>query len=149
MGCAKYWDQLRALDTAMGALRDVGIGVGTQAYDALWRQRGAVLGKLRAMAPSPRESTTAAHVKVVGRLRALGLEFAAASPRIHISELEEATVRVWFDIEQEWLAEARLSPGAPPIYHSLTTEEAVSLIKETPTPELIASLFHVTEPVDN
>lgn len=80
------------------------------------------------------------------RLEALGLVYAAASPRITIEELRDATIRVWKDPEIGYMAEARLSPTAPPIYRRLTDEEARLIEAGKTPPELIARLFQPESP---
>lgn len=70
------------------------------------------------------------------------------SPRITPEEAKEAFVRVWWDEEKGYFAEARLHPGDPPTYTALTPEQATNLRGPDPDPSLIALLFQPKEPVD-
>lgn len=70
------------------------------------------------------------------------------SPRITPEEAREALVRVWRDEEKGFFAEARLHPGDPPIYTSLTPLQATNLRGPEPDPSLIAELFKQREPVE-
>jgi len=106
-----------------------------------WRLRGGKVGP-------PTETTQTASLSPALRLAALGLLYAAASPRITIEELRDAIIRVWHDEEKGYFAEARFSPGAPPIYTPLTPEQAHNLEGPEPDPSLIALVFERREPVD-
>lgn len=68
------------------------------------------------------------------------------SPRITPEEARDAGVRVWFDEEKGYFAEARLRPGATPIYTALTPEQATNLKGPVPDPALVARLFERKEP---
>lgn len=70
------------------------------------------------------------------------------SPRVTPEEAREASVRVWRDEEKGYFAEARLRPGGPPVYTSLTRQQATILQGPDPDPSLIAMLFSRKEPVD-
>jgi hypothetical protein len=70
------------------------------------------------------------------------------SPRVTPEEAREASIRVWRDEERGFFAEARLRPGDPPVYTSLTPEQATKLRGPEPDPSLIAELFKRMEPVD-
>ncbi|MBU2060204.1 MAG: hypothetical protein KKB38_21035 [Gammaproteobacteria bacterium] len=145
MGCYKYWEQFDEIEKGREVLLSAGIGPGHTAYEALWKERGAVLAKARAAAPSTRESPTVAHISVLGRLQALGLEYAAFSPQRAAEEFEETVITARFDIETGWFAEARMKPGDLPIYHQITAEEAISIIKGEPSYDLMARLLRAEE----
>lgn len=70
------------------------------------------------------------------------------SPRITPEEAKDASLRIWLDDEKGYFAEARLRPGAPPIYTALTAEQAQRLKGPEPDPSLIALAFELKEPVD-
>lgn len=70
------------------------------------------------------------------------------SPRVTPEEAREASVRVWLDEEKGYFAEARLRPGDPPVYTSLTPGQATNLRGPEPDPSLIAELFRRQEPVN-
>lgn len=92
--------------------------------------------------------TSTAALSPAQRLEALGLVYAAHSPGVSIEELRDASIRVWRDDEKGYFAEARFKPGAPPIYTSLTPEQARNLEGPEPDPSLIAMVFERKEPVD-
>lgn len=81
------------------------------------------------------------------RLSALGLTLATHSPSYTIEELKDAIIRLWRREEGGDLAEVRIKPGAPPIYHSVTPEQANQIESGEISAELIADLCHPTEPV--
>lgn len=82
------------------------------------------------------------------RLAELGLVYASHSPGVSLEELRDATIRIWRDEEKGYFAEARFSPGSPPIYTALTREQALNLEGPEPNPSLIAMVFERREPVD-
>lgn len=139
MGCGVYWQQFKTVERDLASLRRLTVEESHPAYQALWKQRGALLARVGEKLP--RVTIPITHEEVLGRLHALGLEYAGASPGFTAEELEKAVVKVWYDIEESWFAEARFKPGSPPIYRSLTAEEAVSFIKHEETPALIARVF--------
>jgi len=112
MGCGVYWQQIRTADRALGDLERLGLGPGTEAYEAVWRQRGALLAEV-------------------------GMKF----PRIDYTlsmwrEFSPQRIRVWFDPEFGFNAEIRERPGAPPTYKLVSAEAAAAIIKDEVTPEL-------------
>lgn len=50
-------------------------------------------------------------------------------------------IRLGHDSETGWFTEARVRPGAPPIYHHLGDEEAMAVLKHEISPELHDRLF--------
>ena len=140
----KYgYQQLHNVDNALAQLERVGFGPGTEAYDTLWRQRGETVARIGYK--YPRGSVTISHEEVLRRLETLGLEYAARSPGFSKEELKDAVVRVYLDVEGGWMAEARFKPKGKPIYHSLTTDEAMAFIKGEESGELIAKVFEEDE----
>lgn len=83
------------------------------------------------------------------RMAKLGLEVVSASPELTIDDLRDAVLRLWKDPETGYMMEARMTPGAAPIYHSISQLEATAWEAGTPTPEFIARMFTPVEPVDN
>ena len=117
MGCGVYWQQVRTADRALRDLDRLGLGPGTDAYNAVWSQRGALLAEI-------------------------GRKF----PRIDYSlsmwkEFSPQRIRVWFDPEFGFNAEIREKPGAPPTYKMVPAEVAAAIIKDEVTPELKAQLM--------
>jgi len=112
MGCGVYWQQIATTERALGDLEKLGLGPGTEAYEAVWHKRGALLAEV-------------------------GRKF----PRIDYSlsmwrEFSPQRVRVWFDPEFGFHAEIRDRPGAPPSYKVVPAEVAVAIIKDEISPEL-------------
>lgn len=70
------------------------------------------------------------------------------SPRVTPEEAREAGIRVWWNEERGYFAEARLRPGDSPIYTELTPQEATNLQGPEPDPSLIALVLSPREPVD-
>jgi hypothetical protein len=93
-------------------------------------------------------TTQTAIVAPALRLAALGLIYASHSPGVSIEQLREATIRIWWDEEKGYFAEARFWPGAAPIYTALTPEQARNLEGPESDPSLIAMCFDKKEPVD-
>ena len=96
----------------MKALRLSGILPTNPAAQALSKLRGALMGKLGFRAPR----TTSAILKLVG--------------------LSPGTITTWFDVEGGWLSEARVKEGAPPIYHWIDEQTAMTILKGELTHEL-------------
>ena len=70
------------------------------------------------------------------------------SPRVTPEEAREAIIRVWWNEEKGYFAEAKLHPGDLPIYTALTPGQATNLRGPEPDPSLIALCFERKEPVD-
>lgn len=81
-------------------------------------------------------------------LIALGLVYTSHSPGVSLEEIREGVIRVWHNDETGYFAEARFSPGSPPIYTPLTVEQAKNLEGPEPDPSLIALVYDRKEPVD-
>lgn len=80
------------------------------------------------------------------RLAALGLVLAMHSPGYTIEELKDAIIRLWRRGEGGDLAEVRIKPGDPPIYHVVTPDQAKMIESGEVPPELIADLVTPAEP---
>jgi hypothetical protein len=93
-------------------------------------------------------TTQTAMLSPAARLAALGLVYVAHSPRISINQLRKAVVRVFWNEERGYFAEARFTPESPPIYTALTPAQARNLEGPEPDPSLIAMVFDKREPVD-
>ncbi|MBU2177755.1 MAG: hypothetical protein KJ556_21895 [Gammaproteobacteria bacterium] len=139
MGCGVYYQQLHNIEDDLDTLRRLGIDEEHDAYRALDTQRGELLTRIGQK--FPRKVLSITHEDVLSRLQALGLEYAHGSPGFTAEELKNAKIRVWYDIEESWQAEARFKPDSKPIYRSISAEDAVALIKHEETPALIAHLF--------
>uniref|UniRef100_A0A6M3JYF6 Uncharacterized protein n=1 Tax=viral metagenome TaxID=1070528 RepID=A0A6M3JYF6_9ZZZZ len=121
MGCGVYWQQIRTAERALGDLDRLGLGPGTEAYEAVLSQRGKLLAQV-------------------------GMKF----PRIDYSlsmwrEFSPQRIRAWFDPEFGFMVEGRASPGAPPVYKTVSAEMAAAVIKGELTPEMKEALVKPDE----
>ena len=112
MGCGVYWNQIRELEKAMGVLRKYGISQLSPEFKVL----GAARGKLMAQVGFKFPRTIIQVLKIIG--------------------MSPGSITLWEDIESGWLAEGRVKPGAPPIYHYITDEQAIAIINKDISPEL-------------
>jgi len=112
MGCGVYWQQIRTAERALGDLEKLGLGPGTEAYEAVLSQRGALLAQVGRKFPR--------------------VDFALSMWR----EFSPQRIRVWFDPEFGFNAEIRERQGAPPTYKLVSAEVAAAIIKGEVIPEL-------------
>ena len=117
MGCGVYWGQIHELDRALGTMERFGIETTDPAYLALEGRRAGLLAQVGTKFPRSYDWLTF---------------LAGESP---------GTIRLGHDVETGWFSEARVRPGAPPIYHRLTDEEAMAILREKISPELHDRLF--------
>ena len=112
MGCGIYWNQIRELEKAMGTMRRFGILESNPAFRQLFAARGKLMAQVGFKFPR----TIIQLVKLVG--------------------MSPGSITLWEDIESGWMAEGRVKPGAPPVYHYITDEQAVAIINRDVSPEL-------------
>jgi len=143
MGCGVYWWKVHRVEEDLATLRRLTVEEYHPAYQALYRQRGELLAKVGWK--SPRRTIAMAYEEVVSRLRTLGLVYASASPRYSREELKDAIIKVWWDDEMGFMTEARFKPKSPPIYRSISAEDAAAFIKGEEAGEQIATAFHEDE----
>ena len=117
MGCGVYWQQVHELESALTTMERFGISTTDPAYQALSQTRGGLLAQVGAKFPRSYDWLTF----LVGE-----------SP---------GTIRLGHDVETGFFSEARVTPGAPPIYHRLTDEDAMAILKREISPELHDRLF--------
>lgn len=117
MGCGVYWQQVGEVERAMRSLRRLGISEVSDVYKQLYSMRGQLMARVGFKFPR----TISAMAKLVG--------------------LSPGTVTLWHDVESGWMSEARVKPGAPPIYHYINDEQAVAIINRDLTPKLHTYLF--------
>ncbi len=99
--------------------------------------------RMRAAPVGPARSAMAVFsTAVFNLLTALSLTFVHASPALTAEDLRDATFQLWQDPELGYVLEARMSPTATPIYHSITPAEAAALEANRPTASFIARMFH-------
>ena len=117
MGCGIYWDQIHELERALGVMERYGVPSTSEAYQSLYSRKGALLARVGEKSP-----------RSYDWLRFLTGE----SP---------GTIRLAHDIETGFFVEAREKPGAPPIYHRVSDEEAMAILKQQVSPELHKKVF--------
>jgi len=118
MGCGVYWQQVRELERALGALRPhLEIPGVSEAMKELYSIRGELLKRVGLKFPR----TISAILKLAG--------------------LSPGTITLWHDIESGWMTEARARPGAPPVYKYVSDEVAITILKKEVTHELEAELL--------
>ena len=121
MGCGIYWQQVHELDRALGVMDKYGIPEESEAYQALWSQRGALLAEV-------------------------GRKFPRETLQMRlIRALYSPLIRLWHDLESGWMVEAREKPGAPPVYRRVEDELAMTILKGEVTPELEKELLKPDE----
>lgn len=117
MGCAVYYQQIHEVDRALSTMDRFGISTEDPGYQTLSAKRGELMAQVGQKQPR-------------------------SSDWLFISAFESpGTIRLGHDIETGWFAEARVKPGAPPIYHRLTDEEAMAILKREMSPQLHDRLF--------
>jgi hypothetical protein len=112
MGCGVHWQQLNELERALGTMRRFGILETSYAYKQLYQLRGKLLSQVGVKFPR----TIFQLVKLVG--------------------FSPGEIRLWHDVESGWLAEARATPVAPPVYHYVKDDMAMAILNKQVTPEL-------------
>lgn len=110
MGCGVWWTQIHELDRALGSLRSFGLE-GTDAFGQLNALRGKLLGQVGLKLPR----TVSLLMKLVG--------------------MSPGEIKLWHDAEAGFMAEARVRPGAPPIYHHVSDDEAAEILRGEVSPE--------------
>ena len=84
-------------------------------------------------------STSYLNLARAGNYIDLNLGFKVPRPVTFILKLfglSPGEIKLWFDAESGWLSEARERPGAPPIYHYITVDQAITLLKGELTHDL-------------
>jgi len=118
MGCGVYWQQVREVERALGSLTPhVDIPGVSDVIGELFSVRAKLLATVGLKFP---------------RTISMILKLAGLSP---------GTITLWHDIESGWMTEARVKPGAPPVYHYVSDDVAITLLKRELTHELEAELM--------
>ena len=112
---------LNELDRTLRVLTRAGFGPLTEPYAAVFKMKGDLMGKLGLRIP-----------KATGLLRAL----VALSP---------GSLRLYHDSECGFMTEAREKPGGPPVYHHVTDDVAITILRGEMTHELEAELMKPDE----
>ena len=107
----KYqYRQLHELDSAMATMRKFGIPEVSDAYQQLYQLKGKLIAQVGFKAPRP--------TSLIAKLAGLSL----------------GVIKVWHDAESGWMAEARATPKAHPVYKSVPDELAIAILKRELTP---------------
>ena len=110
------WNELAKLDDQLRMMRGWGVSELDPGFQALFKARGAALGKL-------------------------GLRLPRTSTLIKLLiELSPGELKLWSDAEIGWMVETRAKPGAPPVYHSVSDQVAETIIKGELTHEEFEAL---------
>lgn len=117
MGCGVYWQQVHEVECALSTMERFGIDPGSEAVVALQGTRAKLMAQIGFKFPRTYDWLTF---------------LAGESP---------GEIRLGHDSETGFFAEARVRPGAPPIYHRLGDEEAMAILKSEISPELHDRLF--------
>ena len=104
MGCGVWWTQINELDRAMGSLRRLGLDQ-LPAFGQLSALRGQLMKQIGFKYP---------------RTVSLLAKLAGLSP---------GEIKLWHDAEAGFMAEARERPGAPPVYHHVSDDEAAEILR--------------------
>jgi hypothetical protein len=118
VGCGVYWQQIREVERAINKLKPhIDIPGVSDAMSELSSIRGRLL-------------------------RTVGLKFPRTISQIlKLAGLSPGTVTLWHDVESGWMTEARERPGAPPVYHYVKDEVAITILSGKLTHELEAILM--------
>lgn len=108
---------LASVNKSLRALTAAGFGPLTEPYQVVARLRNTLLSGLGLTVPKP-----------VNLVRSL-------------VGLSPGSVRVWFDGDSGWFTEARVAPGAPPVYRHVTDAVAATILRGEMTHELEAELM--------
>ena len=111
------WDEVHRAEDDLATLTRLGVLETDPVYVRLEAERGAALAKVGTVLP--RDTI----------LLAWSFGF---SPGI---------IKIWHDGDAGWVSEARVKPGAPPVYKKVSDEVAVAIIKKEVTPELEKELM--------
>jgi hypothetical protein len=98
-------------------MRRFGISQVSPAYRQLYQARGKILALIGFKIP-----------RIVSLLKVLPF-------------LSPGSLKLFHDAESGFMVEARVKPGAPPIYHHVTGEIAISILKDELTHEVEESLM--------
>jgi hypothetical protein len=112
---------LNEVNRTLRVLTKVGFGPLSEPFEAVNKLRGELLGSLGLKIPKP-----------IGLLKLL----AGLSP---------GSVKLFYDTDSGWFTDARETPGAPPVYHHVADDVAMTLLKGELTHELEAELMKPDE----
>jgi hypothetical protein len=120
-GKAPYYTQLSEINQALSHILKAGLGPLSEPYQALYKLRGEVMGRLGLKAISPRNVLKIA--SLIG--------------------FSPGEVRVFFDSEVGWIAEGRKEPEGQPVLRHITPDQAINLMSSSPDPNLVHQLMEL------
>ncbi len=107
MGCGVYWQQVNEVERALRTMTRAGLGPGSLGFGQL----NAIRSKL---------------------LKQIGFKFPRSITLIaKLVGLSPGRLTLWHDAEMGWMVEGRATPGAPPAYHYIDDDAAVSVMQRT------------------
>lgn len=75
-------------------------------------------------------------------LKQIGIKFPRVPSLLSlVAGLSPGTIKVWHDAESGFMTEARAKEGAPPVYHHVSDEVAIKILKGELTKELEVELM--------
>lgn len=117
MGCGVYWQQVHEVERALSVMERYGVSPTDPGYLSVQKQRASLVAQIGQKFPR----TFFQVAKSFG--------------------MSPGVITLWEDVESGWLAEARVRPGAPPVYHYVEDEVAMAILKREVTPEMREYLF--------
>ena len=121
MGCGIYWQQVHELERAIDIMERYGVLSTDPGYQSVQRQRAAIIAQI-------------------------GYKFPRTVTKLaEVSGLSPGIIKLWHDIESGWMSEARVKPGAPPVYKHASDEVAMAILKGELTHELETELMKPDE----
>lgn len=125
MGCGVYWQQIGELEKALGTMTRFGIEETDPAYQALFAKRGALLA-------------------------AVGKKFPRSAIQLRLLPgFSPGVIRLWHDVESGFFTDARVRPGAPPVYRAIPDNIAMAILKRELTHEEFEALLIPDIDIDN
>jgi len=113
---------IRNLENELRSLRRAGMGAGNPVYDSLFRARADIY-------------------------KAVGLKLPKSVQAIaSLVGLSPGIIRVWFDAEEGWFSEARMTPNHTPVYRQISRDTALRLINRDFDHQLEYELMTPIEP---
>ena len=118
---ASQFQALNEVNRTLRVLTKVGFGPMTEPFEAVNKLRSELLGSMGLLKPKPTSL-----IKL-------------------LAGLSPGSVKLFYDGDYGWVTDARTKPGAPPVYHHVSDDIAVALLKGELTKELEALLMKPDE----
>lgn len=121
MGCGVYWQQIRTVERDIEVMRRYGVLETDPGFQAAWRRRGQLLAQVGRKFPRTMIDLT---------------------PTIWISP---ESLKLMEDPEFGFVVMARRAPGVPAIYHRVSDDEAMAIMRREISQELKERLLKPDE----